>query len=103
MTEPIVIILDALDEFGTSKSRAPLLQLLSAEFNSLPRRARFLITSRPEADLVLALSSKPHICEAKLDIDTEASRHDVSLYISTRMKELVPAKSAQGSTWDEMM
>lgn len=103
ITEPIVIILDALDEYGTSETRAEFMNLLSHDFSKLPRRVRFLITSRPEEDLVRALSQRAHIHEEILAVNTDESKRDVSLYITARMKELVPAKSATGPKWDEMM
>lgn len=103
LAEPVVIILDALDEYGCCETRKLLLQLLSNEFADLPHCVRFLITSRPEADLVEALAGRKHIREAQLEVDTDESRRDVSLYIATEMKKLVPDKSATGRKWDEMM
>lgn len=103
LQDTIVIILDALDEYGTSESRVPFMQLLRNEFFKLPRQVRILITSRPEADLVRSLSSQTHIVERKLDHDTEASRHDVSSYITTEMKKLVSPKSSTGRKWEELM
>lgn len=103
LEEPVVIILDALDEYGSADSRSSFLQLLSDEFSKLPRRVRFLITSRPEADLVRVLSERKHIHEAKLEINTDASRRDVQTYISVEMKKVVPARASKDRKWEEMM
>lgn len=103
LQEPIIIILDALDEYGTKKSRTELLKLFRDDFSELPHRVRFLITSRPEADLVTALSSKLHIEERELNVHTDESRRDVSNYITAELKGLVPEKSSSGPKWDEMM
>lgn len=103
LQEPIVIILDALDEYGTSESRVPLMQLIKNEFSKLPRKVRFLITSRPEADLVRAMKSQEHINEIELEHNTESGRRDVSAYIAAEMKQLVPAKASQDGSWEEKM
>lgn len=104
LTEPIVIILDALDEYSTSESRAELMSLLSNDFSKLPRHIRFLVTSRPEEDLVQALSQRRHIFEETLEVNTDQSKRDVSLYIETKMRDLVPNKSeTTGPKWDNMM
>lgn len=99
----MVIILDALDQFGTSEDRKDFIQLLSGlseNFPKLPRHLRFLITSRPEADLVDALSSKNHIIEKRLDVNSEESKKDVSAFIKAEMEELA-SKYLQGSERDE--
>lgn len=103
LEEPVVIILDALDEYGSIDSRAQFIQLLSDGFSKLPRRVRFLITSRPEADLVRLLSERKHIHEAKLEIDSDASKRDVQAYITEEMGKVVPAKASKGEKWEEMM
>lgn len=103
LEEPVVIILDALDEHGSVESRVSFLELLSDEFSKLPRRVRFLVTSRPEADLVRFLSQRRHIHEARLEINTDASRRDVQAYISEEMKKIVPTKASKGEKWEEMM
>ena len=59
------------------------MQLLGSDFVGLPSRVHFLVTSRPEADLVQALSSKDHIQEKVLDVHTVESKRDVSIYIGT--------------------
>lgn len=100
---PMIIILDGLDEYGTSESRTPLMQLFRNECAKLPRRVRIFITSRPEADIVRALSGVDHISEKPLDHDSENTRRDVSTYIAVEMKKLVKAKASEGPSWEEKM
>lgn len=83
---PIVIILDALDEYGSATSRRTLLQLLSSpEFAKLPRQFRFLITSRPERDIKDAFDLCRHIHPLDLSM---ASLADLYLYIAFETRSL---------------
>ena len=54
--DPIVIVLDALDECGMPESRRHLLNTLSAGLAKLPKVVRVLIASRDEPDIYAALS-----------------------------------------------
>ncbi|KAF7979693.1 hypothetical protein HWV62_41709 [Athelia sp. TMB] len=77
---PIIVILDALDECGDASSRRTLLNLLSSlDFAKLPRQFRFLITSRPDHDIKVALSARSHV--RAIDLAT-ASDEDIMFYIS---------------------
>ncbi|KZP15975.1 hypothetical protein FIBSPDRAFT_832257 [Athelia psychrophila] len=83
---PIIIVIDALDECGDTKSRRLLLNLLSSpDFAKLPSQFRFLITSRSEHDIKGAL----HACEHVNTVDySKASNKDMMLYIKHEMKEI---------------
>ncbi|EJC99691.1 WD40 repeat-like protein [Fomitiporia mediterranea MF3/22] len=83
MQGPVVIILDALDECGTPEARRTLMTLLRREFGRLPPNFRFLITSRPEADINVALSPNVNssVYELALDSRSDNSRQDVLRYI----------------------
>ena len=54
--DPIVIVLDALDECGMPESRRHLLNTLSAGLAKLPKVVRVLIASRDEPDIYAALT-----------------------------------------------
>lgn len=86
---PIIIVLDALDECGTSESRRQLLKALSTGLATLPKVFRIVIASRDEPDISDALfyldpevHDVPVADESSLDIrlffqkrlDTSASR-----------------------------
>lgn len=104
LEKPLVIVLDALDEYGTSESRVPLLQLLRTEFAKLPNKVRFFITSRPEAEIVRAFSGRAHIAANELTHKSNESRRDVGVYLRRELQELVPAAvTADGPTWEEKM
>lgn len=84
---PVFVVLDSLDECGTPESRRELMRLLSQEFPKLPSNFRFLITSRPEVDIMHALStSKSSIKPIDLDYTSGSSRSDVLAYLHHEMK-----------------
>src|SRR3984957_4865142 len=89
---PIGVILDALDECGTSKSRVSLLKVLAGEFQKLPLCIRVLVTSRKEQDINLAFANKPHICAQELKITSSNIMHDVSSFLHQRFAEIRHAK-----------
>ena len=58
---PLVIVIDALDESGNEASRRQLLRAISEQIsqNALPTNLRFLITARPENDILSELPPCP--------------------------------------------
>ncbi|KAG9309883.1 hypothetical protein JVU11DRAFT_9912 [Chiua virens] len=81
---PIVIVIDALDESGEAVDRARLLAAMSEQIckSKLPTNLRFLITSRPEKDIIDALSSFPHVLHKKMgDIATVTVDADIEKFI----------------------
>ncbi|KAG9313821.1 hypothetical protein JVU11DRAFT_4586 [Chiua virens] len=60
---PLVVVVDALDESGDRDARHQLLVALSKHITerNLPTNLRFLITTRPESDILAALSSSSHV------------------------------------------
>jgi len=58
---PLVIVIDALDESGDPASRRHLLRAISKQIadNTLPTNLRFLITARPETDILAELLPGP--------------------------------------------
>ena len=58
---PLVIVIDALDESGDPTSRQHILRALSEKIakNTLPSHLRFLITARPETDILTELPACP--------------------------------------------
>ncbi|KAL5504568.1 hypothetical protein ACEPAH_7229 [Sanghuangporus vaninii] len=97
---PVVIILDALDECGTSKQREDLLRLLTIDFKRLPSNVRVLVTSRPENDMMRRLSSKSHIYHIEIDHTSQQNRQDVGLYIREKMIFAVEQGPPKGWDWD---
>ncbi|KAL5512561.1 hypothetical protein ACEPAG_3214 [Sanghuangporus baumii] len=104
--QPIIIILDALDECGTAEQRRELLRLLTADFAklSLKLNVRILVTSRPENDIAQHLSQTASgIVHIELEHASDGSRHEVCLFLRKRIVEAVPKGPPQGWTWDDII
>ena len=88
-TGNVVVVIDALDESGTERTRATVLRVLAAHGAELPENIRILLTSRPLVDIREALNTSPHIYARSLDaIDAELTMRDIHLYVSTRLMSL---------------
>ncbi|PAV19327.1 nucleotide-binding-oligomerization-domain like receptor [Pyrrhoderma noxium] len=89
-SNPILVVLDALDECGSSDIQEELAILLKEKISMLLSNFRFLITSRPESGIrSLFLTSVPSICEYfNLDRTSISSREDVIMFVCHEMKEL---------------
>ncbi|KZP06575.1 WD40 repeat-like protein [Athelia psychrophila] len=88
LATPIVIILDAFDECGDAKSRRALVYLLTTHLPLLPLHFRFLITGRPELDLINAFGSHPGIKSVSLNSVEWSSAADVLRYIQHELNML---------------
>ncbi|KAJ7083547.1 WD40 repeat-like protein [Mycena epipterygia] len=93
---PILVILDAIDECGDRDSRTALLSTLATELPKLPRLFRFLITSRPEQDIIDRFGS----CFGEKVLDTGASVKDVQVFLRHEM-ERIREERKLGPTWPE--
>ncbi|PAV17745.1 WD40 domain containing protein [Pyrrhoderma noxium] len=85
-SKPILVVLDALDECGFQDTRRTLLQVLEDKLSTLPANFRFLITSRPEEDIIGSLSDLSEIRTARLD--NYDGTDDVHLYIGTKLDKM---------------
>ncbi|KZP33492.1 hypothetical protein FIBSPDRAFT_1036043 [Athelia psychrophila] len=92
MPRPIVIILDAFDECGDPRSRKALVHLLSTNLPQLPNHFRFLVTGRPELDLMNAFGSHPAIKSISLSAAEWSSSADVLRYIHYELDGLYQAR-----------
>lgn len=86
---PILVVIDALDECD-EKSRKGILELFSASLAKLPPSIRFLITSRPEPDIMAVLDGAKHIFPYTIDIKSQSNIEDISLYLRTNLQKLEP-------------
>ncbi|GJJ10673.1 hypothetical protein Clacol_004900 [Clathrus columnatus] len=87
-TGPILVVIDGLDESGDPITRRELLKILEKEIPSLPFNIRFLITSRPEKDILLSFkNSQLHIRSKMMNniLETETNR-DILTYFKTTLK-----------------
>ena len=80
----LVVIIDALDESGDRANRRGLLEAISKQIaqNTLPKNLRFLITARPESDILDAFSSASHFVHKKMgDVPEEVVERDIKRFI----------------------
>ncbi|KIK36383.1 hypothetical protein CY34DRAFT_811336, partial [Suillus luteus UH-Slu-Lm8-n1] len=95
---PVVIVIDALDESGTAKTRCDLLRILSGKLQSsvpqiteLPKNFRFIVTSRPLRDIQNAFAGAQHIRRISMDdIPPEVAERDICAYVSKKLEGLSP-------------
>ena len=69
----VVVIIDALDGYGTTDDRATLLSVLAQDFVNLPVYIRTAIVSRVESDIYNAFESQHHILTLELDIPSSVT------------------------------
>ncbi|EJC98429.1 WD40 repeat-like protein [Fomitiporia mediterranea MF3/22] len=85
----MVIVLDALDECGTEKTRRTLVETFRKGLPELPKNFRFLITSRKEPDIDQAFSLRPdRVCAFELEYDSESCRNDVLCYLDHALRKV---------------
>ena len=81
---PLVIVIDALDESGDQATRRQLLRAISEQIaqDALPRNLRFLITARPESDILSELPPGPQIIRKQMgDIPQHIVDDDIQKFI----------------------
>ncbi|KAJ7221322.1 hypothetical protein GGX14DRAFT_669358 [Mycena pura] len=86
---PILIVIDALDESGSSAAeRKELLDVLSQNLSALPSNFRFLITSRPYQDILDSFSSSTKFLNMHMTDEMPQSDilHDITTFISNEFK-----------------
>ncbi|PAV14874.1 WD40 domain containing protein [Pyrrhoderma noxium] len=108
ISNPILVVLDALDECGDSEAQENLANILKYETRTLPSNIRFLVTSRPEEAIFPLISEAayhPRICKhVRLDHMSENSKKEVAYYIRHELEKLRSEKRivVKGNwEWDE--
>ena len=105
INHPILIVLDAIDECGIPHSRRVLMSVLRDGIPSLHSAIRFLITGRPEEDII-PFASLPNVRHITLDHQSEESMHDVPAYIEYELGMLRSSnmlKVPSNWPWDESL
>lgn len=83
---PLVIVIDALDESASPKDRRKLLWLLSKRLDELPGNIRFILTSRPEDDIMATLGTARYVSHLSMsDIHPSSTISDIASFISSRL------------------
>ena len=108
VSNPILVVLDALDECGPFDAQEELAILLKKKISMLPSNFRFLVTSRPEVGIgLLSQTSASSTCKySKLDHTSISSRRDVLQFVRHEMKELREKRDwhvPDDWLWDEKM
>ena len=96
---PLVIVIDALDESGDPTSRQHILRALSEKIaeNALPSHLRFLITARPETDILTELPACPQTVHKQMgDIPNDVVDRDIETFIHHSLRN---QSSALKSFW----
>jgi AAA ATPase domain len=96
-SQPIVIVIDALDESDAARLRSTAKTLAKAALG-LPHNAKIFISSRPEDVISTAFRSK-HIKNIDLDTSTPSSSGDVSSFLTKGMQEIAEVYNLDWSAW----
>ncbi|KAH9942673.1 hypothetical protein B0H21DRAFT_710244 [Amylocystis lapponica] len=91
---PIIIVIDALDEFGDIHQQRQLLDALVKGFEDLPQNCQLFLTSRLEVQIKSVLH-KLYVQELSLDITTTSIQEDIQVYLKQQMLLI-----QQDSTYD---
>jgi hypothetical protein len=88
--KPIVILLDALDECGTEGERKELLGVILSGLPDLPAPVKFVITSRPDADIRAAfLTMDSWVLQFNLSsLQRDLVDRDIQKFAEFRLKEI---------------
>lgn len=83
-----VVVIDSMDECGSTKSRRELLHLLSSGIKLLPRNVRFVLTSRDEFDIRNAFGKNPHVIKVEMDITSIDNHRDIQSFFHERLSAI---------------
>ena len=87
--KPILIVLDALDE-SANNEREELVHLISNHLHKLPSYIRFVITTRPEKNLIDRLEK---LNPLYIRGDDPRNLHDLKMVLEERIVETSPSKA----------
>ncbi|KDQ28304.1 hypothetical protein PLEOSDRAFT_1104972 [Pleurotus ostreatus PC15] len=90
--EPIVIVIDALDEASDRDSVVTSLRLLTTQLITLPVNIKLFVTSRPDPRIETVLSGASLL--VLHDIEKTILDHDIKLYIEYAFREIQDSKQA---------
>ncbi|KAG6377914.1 WD40-repeat-containing domain protein [Boletus reticuloceps] len=94
---PLIVVVDALDESGDQANRRGLLRAFTEQVaeNNFPKNLRFLITARPEKDILDELASSPQIVHKQLgDVAEEVVDEDIRKFIRHSLHRYTELESA---------
>lgn len=83
--DPIVAVIDGLDECGDSDTRKVLLEIFANGFGVLPKILRFFITSCPQHDIATALANHGHISIREFYDSGCTNPRDIAAFVHKRL------------------
>ena len=87
---PIVVVIDAVDECGNEESRKEVLDVLATQIQHLPKNFRFLLTARPDTDIMHTLGSLNFVHHIRMeDVDSRSTKMDVRAFIQEELSDIV--------------
>jgi len=95
--EPVLIVIEALDESGGVETRRDLLRILARtlqkkglpQITELPSNFRILVTSRPLRDIEVAFHGAQHILRLSIDeIPAAVAERDICAFVSDKLEGL---------------
>jgi tetratricopeptide (TPR) repeat protein len=95
----LVVVVDALDE-AKRDGRNQLAALLASEFPNTPSWLRLVVTSRPSADVMLALQEFEPV---SLDASSEENRQDLQDYLVAGLRHLPGEQAASPESVDRII
>ncbi|KAF7970394.1 hypothetical protein HWV62_24266 [Athelia sp. TMB] len=96
--QPIVVVIDALDESIQNDRDTTLLAILRDETKKLPANFRILVTSRPTIEIEQFLSENAHIKSYSLDIYSSENKQDITKYVDAQLcSDMI--RSNVGTDW----
>jgi hypothetical protein len=84
---PVVIIIDALDE-GHPHEIEHVLKVLRDEVPKLPGTFRVLLSARNTPDLDFYLSDQPHVRRLSIDTSKQANLDDIAIYSQHKLQDI---------------
>jgi hypothetical protein len=89
---PVVLVIDALDEAGTSEARKVVLSAMAAESSTIPDSLRIIVTSRDEGDIRTGLQD----CSKEMRIEEcEGTVEDIAVYVDYRLRQVTELSDRQ--------
>ncbi|KZT39380.1 WD40 repeat-like protein [Sistotremastrum suecicum HHB10207 ss-3] len=97
ISQPLLFVIDGLDEAGNSKGRSELIEVLATRLHELPPNFRFVLFSRPEQDIVDAFSKHQHHTVLEMQGLCSKDDKDTRKVIEDRFRDL--KKLAENRSW----
>lgn len=85
--QPIILLIDALDESISHDLDTELLSILRDKATQLPSQIRLLITSRPTSMIEEYLSGGSHVTMHSIDIFSVENKRDIDMYVDVQLRD----------------